>query len=162
MRAGLEQRNRSLRCDYHKDHGHETNYCQSLKFLVEKLIRAGHLRRYIREPNSGVTVAPTADMVIIDNEHALRPRQTINFILGGPADNQYQSKKQRRKMLSTALVRARVNTVSAQENIIAVQRVDGPRSFPLLTLHGSLPLITMHLYFLSILTVLMYTGSSSI
>ena len=46
MRAGPDQRNRSLRCDYHRDHGHETNHCQSLKFLVEKLIRAGHLRRY--------------------------------------------------------------------------------------------------------------------
>ena len=45
MRSGLDQRNRPLRCDYHRDHGHETNHCQSLKFLIEKLIRAGHLRR---------------------------------------------------------------------------------------------------------------------
>ena len=50
MRADPNQRNRSLRCDYHRDHGHETNLCQSLKFLVEMLIRDGHLRRYIREP----------------------------------------------------------------------------------------------------------------
>ena len=27
MRAGPNQRNRSLRCDYHRDHGHETNHC---------------------------------------------------------------------------------------------------------------------------------------
>ena len=47
MRAGPDQRNRSLRCDYHRDHGHETNHCQSLKFLVEKLIRARHLKRYL-------------------------------------------------------------------------------------------------------------------
>ena len=58
MRAGPDQRNRSLRCDYHIDHGHETNHCQSLKFLVEKLIRAGHLRRYIREPINGVAATP--------------------------------------------------------------------------------------------------------
>ena len=58
MREGPDQRNRSLMRDYHMDHGHETNHCQSLKFLVEKLIRAGHLRRYIREPISGVTAAP--------------------------------------------------------------------------------------------------------
>ena len=43
MRTGPDQRNGSLRCDYHRDHGHETNHCQNLKFLVEKLIRAGHL-----------------------------------------------------------------------------------------------------------------------
>ena len=130
MRAGPNQRNRSLRCDYHRDHGHETNHCQSLKFLVEKLIRAGHLRRYIREPISGVTAAPMADTIIVDTEHASGPKQTINFILGGSVDNQYQSKKQRRKMLCTASVRARVNIVSAQENITTVRPIDGPRSFP--------------------------------
>ena len=129
MRAGPDQRNRSLRCDYHRDHGHETNHCQSLKFLVEKLIRAGHLRKYIREPTRGVAAAPTADRVVVDIEHAL----AINFILGGPADSQYKSKNQRRKMLRTAPVRAGVNT-----------------------------LITMHSYLLCVLTVLMCTGSSSI
>ena len=35
-------------------------------------------------------------------------------------------------MLRTASVRAKVNTVSAQENITAVQPVDGPISFPLI------------------------------
>ena len=49
MRVNPDQCNQSLRCDYHRDHEHETNRCQSLKFLVEKLIRARHLRRYIRE-----------------------------------------------------------------------------------------------------------------
>ena len=161
MRAAPDQRNRSLRCDYHRDHGHETNHCQSLKFLVEKLIWTGHLRRYIREPTHGVAVAPTADMVLVDIEHASGPRPAINFILGGPADNQYQSKKQRRKMLWAASVRARVNTVSARENITAVQPIDGLYPFPPLTLLGSL-LITMHLYLLFVLIVLMCTGSSSI
>ena len=89
MRACPNQRNRSLRCDYHRDHGHKTNHCQRLKFLVEKLIRVGHLIRYLRESINGVTAAPTADTVIVDTEHASGPRQAINFILGGPADSQY-------------------------------------------------------------------------
>ena len=89
MRAGLDQRNRSLSCDYHRDHGYETNHCQSLKFLVEKLIRAEHLRRYILKLTRGVAIAPTTDMVVVDIEHALGPRPTINFILGGPIDSQY-------------------------------------------------------------------------
>ena len=131
MRAGPDQRNRSLMCDYHRDHGHETNHCQSLKFLVEKLIRARHLRRYLREPINEVAAAPTADTIIIDTEHASGPRQAINCILGGPADSQYQSKKQKRKMLHAASIRARVNTIRAQEIITAVQPVDGPISFPL-------------------------------
>ena len=130
MRAAPNQRNRSLRCEYHRDHDHETNHCQSLKFLVEKLIRAEHLRRYIREPTRGVVVTPAADKIIVDIEHALGPQPAINFILGGPADSQYQSKKQKRKMLRATSIRARVNTVNAQENITAVQPVDGPISFP--------------------------------
>ena len=120
MRAALDQRNRSLRCDYHRDHGHETNHCQSLKFLVEKLIRTGHLRRYIREPTREVAIAPTIDRVVVDIEHASGPRPAIKFILGGPTDSRYQFKKQRRKRLRAASVRARVNTANARENITSV------------------------------------------
>ena len=112
MRAGPDQRNRSLQCDYHRDHDHETNHCQSLKFLIEKLIRAGHLRRYLREPTHGATAAPTTDRAVAEIEHTPEPRPIINYILGGPADNQYQSKKQRRRTLRTATVRARVNTIN--------------------------------------------------
>ena len=65
MRANPDQRNRSLRCEYHRDHGHETNHCQSLKFLIEKLIWAGHLRRYIQGPFGGVAAAPTVDKVVV-------------------------------------------------------------------------------------------------
>ena len=129
MRAGPDQCNRSLRCKYHRDHGQQTNYCQSLKLLIEKLIRAGHLRRYLREPTRGATTAPAANRVVADIEHASGPRLTINFIMGGPADNQYQSKKQRRRMLWVTLVRARVNTVSNRGDITAVLPVDGPISF---------------------------------
>ena len=130
MRAGPDQRNISLRCDYHRDHGHKTNHCHSLKFLVEKLIQAGHLRRYIREPTHRATAAPTADRVVVSTKHASGPRLAINFILEGLVDSQYQSKKQRRKRLQVASVRAKVNTVSARENIIAVQPIDGPIFFP--------------------------------
>ena len=130
MRAGPNQRNRSLRYDYHRDHDHETNHCQSLKFLIEKLIRDGHLRRYIQEPSNGVATAPIADKAIVDTEHASGSRPAINFILGGPHDSQYQSKKQRRKMLWAASIRARVNTVSIRENITVAQPIDDPVSFP--------------------------------
>ena len=133
MRAGLDQRNKSLRCDYHRDHGHETNQCQSLKFLVEKLIRTGHLRGYLREPTRGTTVAPTADRAVADIERPTEPRPTINFILGGGGgaeDSQYQSKKQWRGMLQAASVRARVNTINDRGNIAAVLLMDDPISFP--------------------------------
>ena len=82
MRASPDQHNRSLRCDYLRDHGHKTNHCQSLKFLVEKLIRVGHLRRYIREPTRGVVVASTVDRVVVDTEHASGPGQPSTLYWG--------------------------------------------------------------------------------
>ena len=128
MRATSDQRNRSLRYDYHRDHDHETNRCQSLKFLVEKLIRAGHLRRYIRELTRGTETTPAADRAIAGVEHPSEPRPTINFILGGPADDQYQSKRQRRRMLRVASARAQINTISTPWSSKAIQPVDGPIS----------------------------------
>ena len=130
MSAGPDQRNRSLRCNYHRDHDHETNHCQSLKFLIKKLIWVGHLRRYLREPTREATAAPTTDRAVAEIEHAPEPRPTINFILRGPANGQYQSKKQRRRTLQTASVRARVNTINNQRNAPVAQPVDGPISFP--------------------------------
>ena len=130
MRAGPNQCSRSLRCDYHRDHGHETNNCQSLKFVVEKLIRVGHLRRYLRGPTSGALAIPATDRAVAEIEHALEPRPTINFILGGPVDSQFQSKKQRRKMLQTASVTTLINAISHQGSAPAAQLVDGPISFP--------------------------------
>ena len=128
--ANPDQCNRSLRCDYHRDHDHETNRCQSLKFLVEKLIWAGHLRRYIWELTRGTEVASAADRAITGAKHPFEPRPIINFILGGQTDHQYQSKRQRRKMLRAASVRARINTISTSESGTAIQPVDGPISFP--------------------------------
>ena len=51
-------------------------------------------------------------------------------MLGGPIDDQYRSKRQRRKILQAALVRARVNIISISERSTSVQPIDGPISFP--------------------------------
>ena len=75
-------------------------------------------------------MAPTADRAIAEIEHASEPRPTINFILGGPTDSQYQSKKQRRRILREASVRARVNSISNRGDVPAVMSVDGPISLP--------------------------------
>ena len=50
--------------------------------MVEKLIWAGHLRRYLREPTRGATVVLIADKAVVEIEHAPGPQPTINFILG--------------------------------------------------------------------------------
>ena len=135
--------------------------------MIEKLIWVGHLKRYLREPTYGATTAPTTDRAVTDIEHASGPRSTINFILGGPADSQYQSKKQRRRMLRAASVRARVNTVSNRGDITAVLPVDGPISFPpinptrVITPHYDALVLTVCINSFDVHRVLVYLGSAT-
>ena len=77
-------------------------------------------------------MTPVADRAIAGAEHPSEPRPTINFILGGPADDQYQSKRQRRKMLRAASARAQINTISTLGSSAAIQLVNGPISIPLI------------------------------
>ena len=58
------------------------------------------------------------------------PRPTINYILGGPVYDQYQSKCQKKRLLRAATIRARVNTIHIPYSSRAVQPIDGPISFP--------------------------------
>ncbi|RVW22930.1 hypothetical protein CK203_101608 [Vitis vinifera] len=46
-------RDRSKKCAFHKDHGHTTETCRSLQYLVERLIKAGHLKQYLRSDTGG-------------------------------------------------------------------------------------------------------------
>ncbi|XP_010663850.1 uncharacterized protein LOC104882395 [Vitis vinifera] len=109
IRTDPAQRDHSKKCVYHKEHGHTTETCRSLHYFVEKLIKAGHLKQYLRSKargrdasrnhNSGTPRAPAAPKVI------------INYINGGLFDEEYDSKRKRQKLLRVALVRERVNSV---------------------------------------------------
>ena len=55
-----KKKNKSLRCNYH---GHDTNRCRSLKFLMEKPVKVGHLRRYIKEVDHIEESGPTVDRI---------------------------------------------------------------------------------------------------
>ena len=105
------QRNRSLWWDYHKDHGHEADRCRGLKFLVEKFIKVGHLKRYIREIDQGSEPRQDADIIIVGIVALSESRPAINYILGGPSDDQYQSKLQQKKLLRAIMIKARVNVI---------------------------------------------------
>ena len=123
------QINLSIRCDYHRGHEHETNRCRSLKFLVERLIKEGHLRRYVREVNPGVEFMPIANRI---TAYAVAPSKSIlaiNYILRGPFDDQYQSKSQQKKLLGAATVKTRVNAVHTGGSREETKLIDGPISF---------------------------------
>ena len=88
---------------------------------MEKLIRVGHLIRYIREPARPVETAPIAKRIAASSYLLSEPQLTTNYILGGLADDQYQSKREHQ---------SRVNNINTPDNSRAIQPVDGPISFP--------------------------------
>ncbi|RVW61732.1 hypothetical protein CK203_065633 [Vitis vinifera] len=47
IRTDPTKRDHSKKCAYHKEHGHTTERCRSLHYLVERLIKAGHLKQYL-------------------------------------------------------------------------------------------------------------------
>ncbi|RVX02378.1 hypothetical protein CK203_028412 [Vitis vinifera] len=79
-----------------QEHGHTTETCRSLQYLVERLIKAGHLKQYLRSDaggkvtsqhhNPGAPRAPAA------------PKAVINYINGGPSDEEYDSRRKRQKL----------------------------------------------------------------
>ncbi|RVW16903.1 hypothetical protein CK203_088636 [Vitis vinifera] len=83
-------RDRSKKCAFHKDHGHTTETCRSLQYLVERLIKAGHLKQYLRSDTGGRDVSQH------HNSEAPRapvaPKAVINYINGGPSDEEYDSR----------------------------------------------------------------------
>ena len=97
---------------------------------MEKLIKAGHLRRYIREVDRGEESAPTVDRTTIGVATPSESRPTINYILGGSLDDQYQSKRQQKKLLRAATIKARVNTVHTRGRREETKPIYGPISFP--------------------------------
>ena len=101
-----------------------------MKFLVERLIRAVHLRRYVREIVRRAKTAPVIERIAANTELPSEPRPTINYILGGPVDDQYQSKRQKRRLLQVATARSWVNTIHIPNNNRVIQPIDSPISFP--------------------------------
>ncbi|XP_028060634.1 uncharacterized protein LOC114264238 [Camellia sinensis] len=52
-----DARRQDKRCEYHKDHGHDTNSCYALKDHLEELVQDGRLMQHVRKNNSTNIVA---------------------------------------------------------------------------------------------------------
>ncbi|XP_034700969.1 uncharacterized protein LOC117925983 [Vitis riparia] len=91
------RRDHNKKSAYHKEHSHTTETCKSLQYLVERFIKARHLRQYLRSyardkdasrnHNSRAPAVPAA------------PKAVINYINGGPSDEEFNSKRKRQKLL---------------------------------------------------------------
>ncbi|RVW71627.1 hypothetical protein CK203_052648 [Vitis vinifera] len=127
-RNGPSIRDRSKKCVFHKDHGHTTETCRSLQYLVERLIKAGHLKQYLRSDtggrdasqhhNSGAPRAPVA------------PKAVINYINEGPSDEEYDSRRKRQKLLRAASIRERINSIRPGLTGEGPCPIDGTIIFP--------------------------------
>ena len=133
---------------------------------MEKLIRAGHLRRYIRELAHPAEIAPVAEKIVASSKLSSESWPTINYILGGLDDDQYLSKRQRKKLLRAATVRARVNTINTLDNSGAIQPIDSPISFPpinpskVITSHHNALVLTLCIKNFDVHIVLVNPGSA--
>ncbi|GAV76945.1 LOW QUALITY PROTEIN: hypothetical protein CFOL_v3_20418, partial [Cephalotus follicularis] len=47
LRSPTEKRDSNKYCQYHRDHGHDTEECRHLKNQIEDMIHKGHLRKYV-------------------------------------------------------------------------------------------------------------------
>ncbi|RVX00756.1 hypothetical protein CK203_026480 [Vitis vinifera] len=107
IRSNPMERDRSKKCAYRKVHGHTTEACRSHHLLVNDLLKEGHLKHYVRvTAKSGESSrdhgprAPTAPV-----------RAVIDYIHGGPLDEEYSSRKKRQRLLRAATVQEHKNSI---------------------------------------------------
>ncbi|RVX06312.1 hypothetical protein CK203_027556 [Vitis vinifera] len=121
-------RDRSRRCAFHKDHGHTTETCRSFQYMVERLIKAGHLKQYLRS-DSGRRDTPQHHN--LGNLRApAAPKAVINYITGGPSDEEYDSRRKRQKLLRAASIRERINSIRPGLTGEGPRPIDGTIIFP--------------------------------
>nr|CAN69878.1 hypothetical protein VITISV_015633 [Vitis vinifera] len=98
-------RDRSRRCVFHKDHGHTTETCRAFQDVSQ--------HNNLGAPR--VSVAPKA---------------VINYINGGPSDEEYDSRRKRQKLLRAASIRERINSIRPGLTGEGPRPIDGTIIFP--------------------------------
>ena len=154
------KRDLSIRCTYHKDHDHTIEQYRSLHYLVERLIRAGHLKQYVHA--TGGQRKTTQDLAIQAFACLTAPKVVINYIHEGLVDERYSSKQKMQRLLCTAFVREWVNLV--QHNFLeeSMHPVDGTVTFAsrVLQPHKDALVLTLGISGFDVRRVLVDLGSS--
>ncbi|XP_034677775.1 uncharacterized protein LOC117908265 [Vitis riparia] len=96
--------------------------------MVEDLLKAGHLKQYVRivpkgeeSPHSRGPRAPAAPV-----------RAMINYIYGGPLDDEYSSKRKKQRLLRATTVREHVSSIRPRLANGSIHPIDGTIVFPAL------------------------------
>ena len=93
-------------------------------------MKDGHLRRYVREIDQRPGPRQGVDRIAVRALALPEPRPTINFILSDPFDNQYQTKRQEKKLLRAAMIKAKAKAIHTRSSRVETELIDGPKSFP--------------------------------
>lgn len=109
------KRDQSRKCVYHKDHGHTTKQCMSLHYLVERLIKVGHLKQYILSDKRRTETTWDPDVQVPMASTA--PKAVISYIHKGPIDEKYNSKSKRQRLLKATPLgnRSALSNTTCQE-----------------------------------------------
>ena len=89
MKTNPTKRDMTKHCEFHRDHGHQTDDCIQLKKEIEFLIRRGNLRCYVAPEDQNQTAPPPPRQPAPTQHH--QPLGEINVISGGFADDRESS-----------------------------------------------------------------------
>ncbi|XP_043816611.1 uncharacterized protein LOC122724815 [Manihot esculenta] len=100
LKAKADQRNPDKYCQFHRTHGHDTNNCFQLIVEIERLIKRGHLKNFVKkpegqrpQPNPAVqTPRRTGANPVNDGSSG-----TINMIVGGTRGRMSRRGKKRNR-----------------------------------------------------------------
>ncbi|KAG8633903.1 hypothetical protein MANES_18G146801v8 [Manihot esculenta] len=98
MKTEANQRDPDKYCQYHRTHGHDTNNCFQLITEIERPIKRGHLRNFVKKPegqrplpNSAVQVSRRTGAGPVNDGSS----GTINMIVGGTGGRMSRRGKKR-------------------------------------------------------------------
>ena len=126
--------------------------------MVERVMKATYLIRYVREVDRQVESWPLADKITTAAAAPSEFKLAINYILGGLYDDQYQSKRKQKKLLRAAMVKVVVNVIHIGGSHEETKPIDGPISYSPINQNKVIVPIMMHLYSPYVLVVLMFIG----
>ena len=132
---------------------------------MERLIKVGHLKQYLR---SDARVRDTPRNCDSGTPRTLiAPKAIINYIHGGPLDEEYNSKRKRQKLLRDASVHERVNTIRPGVTDGSAQPINWTIVFPpvdptrILQLHRDALILSLEMGDFDVRRILIDLGSSA-
>ena len=127
LKMDSTKRDHNRKCVYHKEHEHAMEQCKSLHYLVEKLIKDGHLKQYFR---SGVKSGETSQNPAIASPTTfVAPRFMTNYIHGGLLDKEYRSKRKTQRLLRSTSIQEQVSSIRPRLTSGSAHQIDGIITF---------------------------------